>query len=224
MRTVLVLCAIFFVSSASSECRDHFEGCSDALERPHLCERVLSGLSLRQHWCARSCNACIGNEFLSIRPVDVREHHYPCESDYDIITTHNEYRRLHQARPLMWNSHLASKAKQRASACLPEHPSVPYKETLFASAESIESSYGRVAVDTWYNEIHHYRFSNNEDEQQDSTSTGQFTQLVWRGSRHVGCWLSMCGALRFLVCLYDPPGNVPGSYTENVLPIAVDMR
>lgn len=50
--------------------------------------------------------------------------------------------------------------------------------------------------------------------------TGHFTQLVWQGTKRVGCGAVNCDNDDtqgwFLVCEYDPPGNVVGSFKENV--------
>lgn len=63
-----------------------------------------------------------------------------------------------------------------------------------------------------------------EGEAKDDEVVGHFTQMVWKGSRNVGCAAAECDdiledGLRqwFLVCRYWPPGNVVGQQTENVL-------
>ncbi|KAE9404720.1 PR-1-like protein [Gymnopus androsaceus JB14] len=54
-----------------------------------------------------------------------------------------------------------------------------------------------------------------------SEDTGHFTQVVWNNTRAVACWISnQCNFLGrgtgYLVCRYDPPGNVEGEFAENV--------
>ena len=63
-----------------------------------------------------------------------------------------------------------------------------------------------------------------EGEAKDDEVVGHFTQMVWKGSRDVGCAAVECDdvledGLRqwFLVCRYWPPGNVVGKQTENVM-------
>lgn len=55
---------------------------------------------------------------------------------------------------------------------------------------------------------------------------GHFSQIVWKGTTHVGCATVMCNglgnvdsssSLPFTVCNYSPPGNYDGEYGENVL-------
>lgn len=56
---------------------------------------------------------------------------------------------------------------------------------------------------------------------------GHFSQIVWKGTTHVGCATVMChglgnidssSSLPFTVCNYSPPGNYAGEYGSNVLP------
>ncbi len=49
--------------------------------------------------------------------------------------------------------------------------------------------------------------------------TGHFTQVVWRGTREVGCGYNRCGgklAYALIMCFYDPPGNNRGAMAANV--------
>ncbi|HVL77903.1 MAG TPA: CAP family protein [Sphingomicrobium sp.] len=39
---------------------------------------------------------------------------------------------------------------------------------------------------------------------------GHYTQIVWRGTTHVGCAIVSSSSRDFLVCRYSPPGNVRG--------------
>jgi hypothetical protein len=55
---------------------------------------------------------------------------------------------------------------------------------------------------------------------------GHFSQIVWKGTTHVGCATVMCdqlgnvdssSSMPFTVCNYSPPGNYDGEYADNVL-------
>jgi hypothetical protein len=50
---------------------------------------------------------------------------------------------------------------------------------------------------------------------------GHFSQLVWKGSREIGCWTARCGpgtsiggsgTMYFTSCLYSPPGKTTCPY------------
>lgn len=42
---------------------------------------------------------------------------------------------------------------------------------------------------------------------------GHYTQIVWRGTMHVGCGVATCpGGATVAVCDYSPPGNYEGEY------------
>ena len=51
-----------------------------------------------------------------------------------------------------------------------------------------------------------------------SMETGHFTQLVWKGTKSVGCGKATCNGLDIYVCNYDPAGNWERQYKQNVLP------
>ncbi|WP_395395478.1 CAP domain-containing protein [Novosphingobium sp. BL-8A] len=44
--------------------------------------------------------------------------------------------------------------------------------------------------------------------QDDYHRVGHYTQMVWSGTTAVGCAVSKGGQFEYLVCRYDPPGNV----------------
>lgn len=37
-----------------------------------------------------------------------------------------------------------------------------------------------------------------------------YTQIVWRGTTHVGCAIQRSARSDFLICRYSPPGNADG--------------
>jgi hypothetical protein len=55
-----------------------------------------------------------------------------------------------------------------------------------------------------------------------SASTGHFTQVVWKGSRSVGCGWKRCSGGKgkaqgiYVVCQYSPAGNYLGEFEKNV--------
>jgi hypothetical protein len=69
-------------------------------------------------------------------------------------------------------------------------------------------------VQMWYEEVKDYKFPDGGF----SMQTGHFTQVVWRGTRQVGCGKSQCKGMDIWVCNYDPAGNWDGQYRDNVKP------
>ncbi|KAL6765489.1 CAP domain-containing protein [Haematococcus lacustris] len=68
----------------------------------------------------------------------------------------------------------------------------------------------------WYNQVAQYNFGTPVV----GRSTSQFTQMVWKGTRQLGCASarSQCNSKTIYVCRYFPAGNVQGSYRANVFP------
>lgn len=76
-----------------------------------------------------------------------------------------------------------------------------------------------IAIDSWANEEKDYNYK----KQKFSEAAGHYTQLVWKDTTSVGCGAVNCsnsgdnGANGwYLVCEYDPPGNVQGAFGSNV--------
>ena len=72
---------------------------------------------------------------------------------------------------------------------------------------------GRKATEMWYDEIKYYNFSKPGF----SSQTGHFTQVVWVESRELGVGkATAANGMQFVVARYFPPGNMLGSFPENV--------
>ncbi|KAI9697588.1 MAG: hypothetical protein M1836_004538 [Candelina mexicana] len=129
-----------------------------------------------------------------------------------VIAAHNLYRTQHNASALNWNTTLATYASQHAQNCQFKHSGGPYGENLAAGYPNATSS-----VAAWGDERALYNFLH----QGFSEATGHFTQVVWKGTRDVGCGRVDCGGRNevpgwYVVCEYYPPGNVEGGYVQNV--------
>ncbi|KAL4884429.1 CAP domain-containing protein [Aspergillus karnatakaensis] len=152
-----------------------------------------------------------------------------------ILDTSNIYRTAHKASELTWNNTLATYAKEWAETCAWKHSHGPYGENLaygYANATA--------AVRAWGDEVHMYDFDKPTGF---TKATGHFTQLVWKGTRQVGCAAVDCGVTDwdpddgdgedeeekraqgwYVVCEYVPGGNMVGGeddknrwFRENVL-------
>jgi uncharacterized protein YkwD len=133
------------------------------------------------------------------------------------VDEHNKARAQNCAAPLTWSTKLAAAAQKWADAlrdqgCTFGHSGGPYGENLAAGTIGALDPESTVAF--WYDEIKQYKFPDGGF----SMKTGHFTQLVWRGTKQVGCGHSQCKGNDIWVCEYDPPGNWDGEYRTNVLP------
>ena len=75
----------------------------------------------------------------------------------------------------------------------------------------------------WYDEIQDFDFSKGRPFQKsldEGKKVGHFTQLVWDDTRYVGCAKSYSekSFTVYIVCNYDPPGNIKRGYKKHVIP------
>lgn len=131
------------------------------------------------------------------------------------LAAHNRVRADHCAPPLDWSAELAASAQAwadhlRDAGCAFEHSRTRYGENLAAGTRGALDPASATAM--WYAEVAQYDWKRGGF----SMATGHFTQVVWVGTRRLGCGQSTCKGLDILVCQYDPPGNVERAYRENV--------
>lgn len=140
------------------------------------------------------------------------------------VSAHNQYRA--KAWPtntplLSWNSTLAQLAQQRAdsmnaSGVFSEgdpitSPGICHGSHCGVNLEMAQGGPGSTAaVGHWYGECPLYTGGFSE-------AAGHFTQVVWRGTKEVGCGVS--GPM--VVCVYDA-GNIAGEFSTNVPPPGKD--
>lgn len=127
-----------------------------------------------------------------------------------ILGAHNDARAKHSAPPLTWDKQLYQYAQDYADKydCSGQltHSGGPYGENL-----ALGYSSGTLALDAWYNEGQSYDYSGN--------SFDHFTQVIWKGTTKLGCAYKDCSAEnwgKYIVCSYDPAGNVGGQSKMNV--------
>lgn len=128
-----------------------------------------------------------------------------------ILSAHNAKREIHGAPALSWDDSIAKGAQEYAQQCIFQHSQgIGLGENLFESSGVADPESD--AVGSWYNEISLYDFNR----QGFRVDTGHFTQVVWESSSKLGCGIANCGQRTFIVCRYDPPGNVNGQFEQNV--------
>lgn len=122
------------------------------------------------------------------------------------LDLHNSIRARHGVGALAWDGGLQGDAQRWADGCVFQHS---------GSGENLAMGYSAfdAVMRAWYDdEIGQYSYSAG----QYSAATGHATQIVWKGSQRLGCgYAPRCS---MYVCHYAPPGNVIGSFRDNVLP------
>jgi len=77
-----------------------------------------------------------------------------------------------------------------------------------------ESFTGDKFVDKWYESEKKYNYQNPNY----SSKTGDFTQIVWKNTKKIGCGYACNGKKCYGICTYYPPGNSEGEFSSNVFP------
>ncbi|GAB4860984.1 hypothetical protein Ancab_036144 [Ancistrocladus abbreviatus] len=133
------------------------------------------------------------------------------------LAPHNIARAAYGLPPLVWDDMLASYAKsyanQRRYDCALVHSNGPYGENIFwGSGTSANDWSPQQAVVAWVAEKRWYDYPSNSCI--DGQECGHYTKVVWSTSRGVGCAKVVCDgdAGIFVICDYDPPGNVVGQW------------
>jgi hypothetical protein len=133
------------------------------------------------------------------------------------LALHNSYRAKHCVPKLTWSAELAASAQAWADKCSlmfhsPRSKSQRYSENLaYGGDRTVES-----AIDAWYKEVDEYNYNRPGF----ASATGHFTQMIWKGTKQIGCGVAKCymGSFRFWVCHYAPQGNWAGQFPQNVPP------
>ncbi|XVF70077.1 hypothetical protein PTKIN_Ptkin11bG0132600 [Pterospermum kingtungense] len=114
--------------------------------------------------------------------------------------------------PLVWDTRLERYAQwyasQRQQDCALIHSNGPYGENIFWG--SGDGWTGAQAAASWVCEKKWY--DHNTNSCAEGEDCGHYTQVVWVGTRRVGCARVVCdgGLGVFMTCNYDPPGNYMG--------------
>ena len=142
----------------------------------------------------------------------------------NILMKHNYYRKKHQVGDLVRNSEIEEIAqaysKKLSSVSGRGHSGNTYNnsplgENLYYTWGSYQMTVtGAEATESWYNEVSQYDFNNPGY----ISGVGHFTQLVWKGSRQLGCGASCENNYCAVTCNYFPAGNYLGEFASNVFP------
>lgn len=149
-----------------------------------------------------------------------------------LLSKHNSYRTTHHSPALTLNNSLNSTAeswaKQIATTGAFVHSSSNQRNgagenlyVFYTTASIATDTLANNAVKSWYDEVAKYNYANPGF----ATSTGHFTQVVWKNSTQLGCGAAegtktLNGTQYkafYVVCHYAPAGNVLGQFPANVL-------
>jgi pathogenesis-related protein 1 len=127
----------------------------------------------------------------------------------EMLVAHNAVRKRVGAPPLAWSNELASYAQQWADSLLASgefrhRPNPVYGENLF-DVTGASASPGEVVAD-WAAEARNYDYQSNRCRD----VCGHYTQIVWAGTKQVGCAVARGPNRKVWVCNYNPPGNRVG--------------
>jgi uncharacterized protein YkwD len=144
-----------------------------------------------------------------------------------ILAVHNRERAAVGVPPLVWSDKLAADAKLYAEHLVATgefdhpsdkwvaaHPTGPEGENLagnhrlppVSSPPPPPSSIARMEQG-WIAEKNYYQ---GYPSATGDTTTGHYTQMVWRDTTQVGCGYASAGGYDVLSCRYSPPGNIIG--------------
>jgi uncharacterized protein YkwD len=126
-----------------------------------------------------------------------------------MLAAHNAVRARVGVPGLVWSEPLAAAAQSWARSLIESRaffhrPNDQYGENLYAITGGTASP-GDV-VSAWAAEAAGYNNASNTC----ANVCGHYTQLVWRGTRELGCAVAHGPGREVWVCEYNPPGNVVG--------------
>jgi pathogenesis-related protein 1 len=127
----------------------------------------------------------------------------------DMLAAHNAFRAKVNVKPLVWSGALARRAQEWANTLIEGNQLYhPRKSSYGQNLYEIHG--GRTApakvVETWASEAKDYDYEKNRCAGQ----CGHYTQVVWSGTREIGCAVARKSSREVWVCDYNPPGNYIG--------------
>ncbi|KKW94115.1 Fis family transcriptional regulator [Sphingobium chungbukense] len=137
-----------------------------------------------------------------------------------ILGMHNEERESLGLPPLAWDSALAADAAryaaQMAQTNIFRHSArasraTPSGENLWMGSRGLYDY--EVMVGSFLDEKRYFRRNGTLPDLSTTgrwEDVGHYTQIIWRGTRKVGCALAEGQSYDYLVCRYFPAGNVFG--------------
>lgn len=135
-----------------------------------------------------------------------------------LLNAHNRERAMFGSPPLRWDPGLAAAAASHG-------PALSFMGRLQHSSRANRPGQAEnlwmgtrgafpleVMVGAWNDEKRYFRpglfpYVSSTGNWQD---VGHFTQVVWKGTTHIGCAVHRDARYEFLICRYSPKGNIDG--------------
>ena len=155
-----------------------------------------------------------------MQSTSIAEDFVPKVNKQAMVTAHNQWRADVHVPPLVWSDKLAGIAQGWANTlkndnCGFYHSGNGYGENLYMASAILWSDGRRElqrisdkhVADSWGAEIKDYNYATNSC----TGVCGHYTQVVWAGTKEVGCAVSVCSdKAQIWVCTYYPAGNIIG--------------
>ncbi|MGV3578668.1 CAP family protein [Brevundimonas sp.] len=134
-----------------------------------------------------------------------------------VLEAHNIERARVRATSLIWSDNLEAEAREWAEHLI-DTDRFAHDPRPHGHGENLWMGWGNRVftpedmVGDWIVERRLYRpgVFPNVSRTGDWVAVGHYTQLIWRGTTHVGCAVATRGDRSILACRYSPPGNVDG--------------
>jgi len=146
----------------------------------------------------------VGTETFSAQDIDA------------CLKAHNKLRALHGVVPLKWSNGCATHATAAANQCVEKRELHHSNHDGQGQNAAWNYSSFKDATDGWYDEIKLYDYKKPGY----NMSTGHFTQVIWKGTTHVGMAKDTNGSGNYIIANYYPPGNCMGRFAEEVPPLS----
>jgi uncharacterized protein YkwD len=129
-----------------------------------------------------------------------------------MVAAHNQARHAVGVPDLQWSTQLARTARSWAERLQGEGCQMRHSGAE-GIGENLAWSAGRRlsvsdVVGLWVSEARAFNAATGACAP--GAACGHYTQIVWRGTRFVGCGMARCGGSEVWVCNYSPPGNYVG--------------
>lgn len=154
----------------------------------------------------------------TLRPIAPADDARPSEEvEERLLAAHNRERAQANSRPLIWSDILEAEARDWAVELI-DSGRFAHDPRPHGHGENLWMGWGgrvftpEAMVGDWIAERRDYRPGVFPDVSRtgDWVAVGHYTQLIWRGTTHVGCAVEQRGDRSLLACRYSPPGNIDG--------------